>query len=167
VDKQRTIRETEFGGGADSLERKKNNSDSVDSSLVSSVTLSHSNTPITRSAHQATQSRPTNLGLGLCGRRLVLGSAGVFSVELLLALLTLCPGEPSPRACVTCPWYQEMLIDLIPRKSASCQAAGPTKPVTVRSLYLRTRSVVGRRTRAGRRWSVCINRPVRSRSPIE
>jgi hypothetical protein len=76
-------------GGADSLERKKNNSDSVDSSLVSSVTLSHSNTPITRSAHQATQSRPTNLGLGLCGRRLVLGSAGVFSVELLLALLTI------------------------------------------------------------------------------
>jgi hypothetical protein len=75
-------------GGADSLERKKNNSDSVDSSLPSSVTLSHSNTPITRSAHQATQSRPTNLGLGLCGRRLVLGSAGVFSVELLLALLT-------------------------------------------------------------------------------
>jgi hypothetical protein len=70
------------------LERKKNNSDSVDSSLVSSVTLSHSNTPITRSAHQATQSRPTNLGLGLCGRRLVLGSAGVFSMELLLALLT-------------------------------------------------------------------------------
>jgi hypothetical protein len=79
------------------LERKKNNSDSVDSSLLSSVTLSHSNTPITRSAHQATQSRPTNLGLGLCGRRLVLDSAGVFPVELLLALLTFPP--PCEDAC--------------------------------------------------------------------